>query len=333
VSLPYCGTSGTTNINGTDGQWGCTGAARGVNQEWVFAADYGRTIDWSLTGYQDSRITFFVDGQVQYGPFSPSSTNSYYFAKGLLVRVRYSAGDNTQSQYGCQLTVQTTPELNTLVSAQAFVLTKEQPGGFVYFGLPAQSLGKQLSLDVEVYSYQGLREPSVYVSRNRAPTLERFDYTNTTVSGGGRETCLLFIQDPPAAAYMVGVFLYGSAASMSVTANWIFNVQHLQSGIQISKSTAGTDYYQVFIPFNTPKMTFQISRQAPGGFPIAYIAQGSVPYSGNYQYIADTSKQSYISITVPNPNPTGSKSPNPGNYMFAIAASGGTSGYIVRVDW
>jgi len=119
---------------------------------------------------------------------------------------------------------------------------------------------------------------------------------------------------------------------MSVKATWSFNINFLTNGVKVSTSTSGTDRYQVEVPVNAKKLVFQISRQVPGGFPIAYIAQGSMPSPANFQWKADTSQQSYISITINDPNPAGSSSPNPGNYIFAITAST-QSGYIIQADW
>jgi len=329
-----CAASATQTINDTSGTYGCAGSKTGVTMDWVFTADVGRIISYTQSGYADMTITVFGPTGTFFGPAACCTKNTWFFPKGQEMRLRWFAGGYSNPSYGLIITLAPAPEVNTLVSSQQLTLTKEQPGGFVYFMLPPQSQGRQYALDVQVYSYKGLREPSVYVCRNKMPTLESFDYTNTTVSVAGREQFLLFVEDPPAALWTVGVFLYGQAASMSVRASWIFSMEHLQSGVQVSSAaTSTTLYYQVIIPMNTPKLTFQISRQAPGGNVIGYIAQGTLASATNYQWIADTSKQSYISITIPNPNPTGSQSPNPGNYIFAITPDNTKCGFIMQVDW
>jgi hypothetical protein len=62
---------------------------------------------------------------------------------------------------------------------------------------PWNGAGATFSMDVKIYSYQGLQSPVVYVSQNTIPTLEKFDWTNSTVDiGGGTEQSLLFQKTP-----------------------------------------------------------------------------------------------------------------------------------------
>lgn len=122
---------------------------------------------------------------------------------------------------GVNIEFKLVPTPQAIVSGQTYNLQKEQQGGFVYFALPWYTLislqpaitfidslvcccavvyryayGKLFALDVKVYSYQGLQEPSVYVSVANLPTLEKYDFTNTTVSVAGVEQCVLYKTDP-----------------------------------------------------------------------------------------------------------------------------------------
>jgi hypothetical protein len=251
------------------------------------------------------------------------------------IRVTFIS-DPSNTRPGFTINVFPLPEIHQLQSMQPFALNQQQQGGFVYFQLPRQTLGRLFYVDVEVFSYSGLREPGLFISVNRLPSLEHYDYTNTTVLKDTTYQALFGLQNPPNGQFVIGVFLYGTAAKLTVTASWTYNIPQLSSGVQVTNSVGSSPvYYQVLVPLNSARLTLQISRQVPGGYPTVYIAQGTVPSPNNYQWIMATSdQQSYISLPINNPNPIGNTSPNPGNYIISLySRDGNNAGFIFRADW
>jgi hypothetical protein len=47
---------------------------------------------------------------------------------------------------------------------------------------------------------------------------------------GDKEQAILYQNNPKDGVYVIGVFLYGSAARMAVTAQWSFNIQPMTTG-------------------------------------------------------------------------------------------------------
>jgi len=269
-----------------------------------------------------------------YGPFSGTvNPGMFPFGPGLIRIVFIS--DPTVTKTGFTIQLIASPIIYNLVSDQPFAITQTQPGGFVYFSWPDNLFGKQLELEVDVFSYQGLQPPGLFVSKDHLPSLEKFDYTNGTTQDAGVYRAVLRVDNPPNARYFVGVFLYGTAAKMTAKYTWRYNFQSLLSGVKVTRNITNTEYWQVFVPVSTTRLFWQISRSVPGGYVVAYITQGTLPSKTNFQWVMDTQTQSYVSVNIDNPNPWGSHAANPGWYNIAVTPGAGTGncGYILQADW
>jgi hypothetical protein len=329
-----CMVSAVYDVPNTTETIGCNGYNNNVNITWNLHADIGRLLEFQKFDTEPSYDFLMIfSGTQTFGPFSGNATlQQFAFGPGLIRVTFITDGSNTRP--GFLISITPAPNVHNLVSMQPFSINSLQPGGFVFFQLPANSMGSRFGLIVEIFTYQGLKEPGLFVSVNRLPSLEHYDYTNTTVQQGTTYRAYLTVTTPRDGSYYVGVFLYGTAAKMTVTASWTFNIPFLQSSIKVTDTVSNGKYYQIGVPFGTANLVYQISRQVPGGYPIAYIAQGYVPTRSSYQYIMDTRAQSYISLPIHDPNPFGSTQPNPGNYIIALfSADTANAGYILQADW
>ncbi|KJE95547.1 hypothetical protein CAOG_005992 [Capsaspora owczarzaki ATCC 30864] len=332
--LSTCTASSSTALtfNGTVLSIGCAGNS--VTMTWTVST----TVPLLLTfqsfqteaGYDKVLVT--ASGTV-YGPFSGATIPSPMITGVGNVVIQFTS-DASNTYAGFTLNIATGPVVNTLVSSQPTVLTKTQQGGFVYFGLYNYLLGGSADFSVTIYSYSGLQAPGVFIARNRIPQLESYDFTNNTVQSGSDYTFRLTIPNPTDGSYYVGVFLYGTSSSLSVTGTWKFNITALGNGIKVT-NTAGASpvYYQLTVPVSTASLQFQISRQVPGGYPIAVISQGTAPNANSFDYKMDTTQQSYQSLVIPSPNPSSNRNANPGNYIIAIySATTDSAGYIFQAN-
>jgi len=245
------------------------------------------------------------------------------FGGGDILVIFKSDASGTAPGFSIQVSVP--PATDILKSAQPFTKTISR-GGFTYFAMSGTQSGQSLVVSLTVNSFDGLQSPTLFMSKNAFPSLESYSYmNNSSPITGGRFSAILNIQNPTNSQYWIGVFLYGNNAQITMVATWAYNFPALLNGQKNSSSVVGTGAFnfQIFTPKLTKSLNFQISRQVPGGFPIAYIAQGYLPTLSQHGWVMDTTQQSYISLTIPSPNPTVNYNPNPGVYVISIIASAG----------
>jgi hypothetical protein len=317
---------------------GCNGYGNSVNISWTVSSPTGvlLTIVRFDTEAQYDYITIVGPLGQRFGPYSGATIPGpqFFMSPGTTV-VRFIT-DASNTRPGFTINYAPSPNVFNLNSGQPYSVQQLQQGGFVYFALPYTSIGKSFYLDVEVTSYSGLKEPATFVAINNLPTLEAFIFTNNTVqTAPGQYSSIISVNAPTAGRYFTGVFLYGTAAKLTVTATWRYNIPFLQSGVNVQSSIAATPtYYQLQAPIGASTLTFQVSRQVPGGYPIVYIGQGYVANSDSWQFVMDTSQSSYISLPISNPNPLNNQSPNPGNYIVTVASKDNTNaGFILQAAW
>jgi len=240
------------------------------------------------------------------------------FLGGQIVVQFTTDGSNTAA--GFTINMIPAPDVTVLQSAQPLTVAPKQDGGFVYFALETESSGGAFWVQTMIHSYQGLEPPTLFIGVNRLPTLELFDYTNTTVASGDGYVADYSLNAPRDGTYYIGLFLYGVSTDIDIVAEWIYNLPYLTSGVKVTGSavTGAPVYYQLQCAEGSSSLIWQISRQVPGGYPIAYISEGTVPNPANYLYALDTRLQSYIKLTLSNPNPYNNGNSNPGNYIVAV---------------
>jgi len=172
-----------------------------------------------------------------------------------------------------------------------------------------------------VLSYRGLHPPNFFVALNRLPTLESYDYTNTSVSDGTGGYVWQWSQiNPPSSTVYIGMFLYGTFGNAYVSGNWSYNYEIIPFNTVISRNLDNTRWCGQFTV--TPEnlsFNLQVSREEPGGYPIFYVAPGVSPTPSTAAYTLDTSQNSFSQVTVKKPFiPTG---PNPGNWIICTQSS------------
>lgn len=73
---------------------------------------------------------------------------------------------------------------------------------------------------LSVNSYDGFMSPALFLQLNTLPTLSSYAYYNTSSGSSSHPKVSIGVQNPQNAVYVIGVFLYGSSSSLTVTANW-----------------------------------------------------------------------------------------------------------------
>jgi len=318
-----CLVSGNYTVLGTDGIFGCSGYGNSISIIWNVTDPNPRLL--TFLSFQTEtccdKVTISY-GSTVLGPFSgPTNPGAFMFGGGNVIVKFVTDATNTYSGFAIQLSA--APAFDILKSGQP--LQKNiQSEGFTYFGLPVgtTAFGTALSVSLSVNSFDGLQNPTLFMSTNRLPSLESYNFINDTVASGGRYVASFNIVNPGTAQYYIGVFLYGNVASLTISAVWTYNVPRLLNGVKnTTVVNTGSVIFQLYTPKLTKSLNIQISRQVPGGFPIAYIAQGYIPDSQFNQWVMDTTRQSYISLTINSPNPTVNYNANPGLYLISVISA------------
>jgi len=319
AQMSNCLTSSQYTILGDSSTFGCQGYANSVTVSWTLNSTDSRLLTFTAFNTENNydKVTV-TQGSAQWGPFSGTTNpGSIMLLPGMASVVFTSDASNTDP--GFTIVMTTAPDIVTLQSSQQVTVQPKQDGGFVYFALASESYGSDFIVNTLIHAYQGLQPPSMFVGWNRLPTLENYDYTNQTIPYGDGYQAFLFVNQPRDGTYYIGLFLYGTSTDIDISASWAFSVMELVSGQQVTNTTgAAPVLFQVNVPTATSQLVWQISRQVPGGYPIAYISAGSIPTPTNYQYVMDTSQQSYQKLVINNPNPYYNQAPNPGNFLIAV---------------
>jgi len=320
AQMSSCASSQTYVISIDTSVFGCSGYANSVSVVWQLNATDPRVLTFTAMNTENNydKVTL-TQGSLQYGPFSGTiNPGSFDFLGGLITVSFNSDGSNTDP--GFTISMMPTPDVTVLQSAQPLTMQPKQDGGFVYFALVGESSGANFYVDTLIHAYEGLQPPAMFISVNRFPTLESYDFTNSTVEFGDGYQAFFQTDSPRDGTWYIGLFLYGTSTDIDILAQWSYGLPFLTSGQKVTNSTAPGNpmLYQVLVPDETTQLVWQISRQLPGGYPIAYIAQGTVASASNYGWVMDTTQQSYIKLIIQNPNPYNNPSANPGNYIIAI---------------
>jgi len=321
--------------------FGCAGYGNSVSVTWDLNASDPRILtftSFSTEGNYD-KVTL-TQGSIQYGPFSGMNNPGTFDFIGGLITVSFTS-DPSNVYPGFIIDMSPMPDVTQLKSAQPLSIEPKQDGGFVYFALGSESSGSNFYVDTLIHAYEGLQPPNMFISVNHLPTLEDYDFTNSTVEYDDGYQAFFQTSSPRDGTWYIGLFLYGTSTDIDILAQWTYGLQFLMSGEKVTNSTSPGSpiLYQVLVPSEINQMVWQISRQLPGGYPIAYISQGSVPSPSSYTWMMDTSQQSYIKLVIPNPNPYNNPAPNPGNYIVAVYDKTNeefeplTSGFILECDY
>jgi len=320
----FCGTSGNYTVLGTDGTFGCNGYGNSVYVVFNVTDPNPRMLTFLSFNTESccDFVTILYAGNTL-GPFSGTTNPGAFMFGGGDILVIFKS-DPSGTYPGFSIEISSPPPMDTLKSSQPFPKTISS-GGFSYFALPGTVSGLLLSVSLTINSFDGLQSPSLFMRTNALPTLEAYGYLNNSVPvSGGRYAASFNIPSPPGGTYYFGVFLYGNVAAVNLVATWTYNFPPLVNGVKNTTSVGSNAlYFQLYTPKLTKSLNFQISRQVPGGFPIAYIAQGYVPNAVTHGWVMDTTVNSYISLTINSPNPTVNYNPNPGNYYVTVISSSG----------
>lgn len=328
----------THTINGPSAVFGCNGYQPGANVTWYLMSDTPRVLQFTHFDTQTAEqgmVDIYAEG-LHHGTYSGKTAPGPFHFNGGLIKVTFFSWPCC-ARPGFKAVLTPSPETTMLRSAQPRSVFKFQEGGFTYFQFPVYPYGKTFRLNVDIFSYSGLKEPQVFTSINGLPYLEKYTYTNATKDvGNGRYSHVLSVASPKSGRYYIGVYLYGSTTMMTATATWTYDLPYLLNGDKINGTTRSEGrYYQLVVPPGTGRLTFQLqlSRELPGGYPIVYIRQGLLPSENDFEFVMDTQRESFMTLPINNPNPHGNPSTNPGVYVVFVTADKPGSGYILQATW
>jgi hypothetical protein len=203
----------------------------------------------------------------------------------------------------------------------------QNTGGFEYLMTPFNSAGISLTIRADIYSYQGIQPPALFVSRNALPVLERFDFKNESSSAGSsRWFSDITINTPGEGWYGLGVFLYGTSTNLVITANWVYNLPLLNNNEAFNATIRGNAYYMVQDIPRASELLVQVSRAAPGGIPMVYFSSAGFASPLNFDFLLDTTQTTYVTRKVDDPAPM---------YLVTVTCANqiDTFGFLTKLSW
>jgi len=319
-TLP-CTSSGIYSVLGQQGIFGCNGYGNSVTIVWNVNDTSARSLTFLSMNTEAccDKVTITY-GTQSFGPFSGTANPGEFIFGGGNIIVTFKT-DASGTAPGFTIQLAPAPPVDQLEGGQP-LYKQIRTGGFTYFQFNQIGLGSRASFGMSVSQYDGLQMPGLFISVNRLPSLESYTWYNGSNAVGQGAAASINVNTPPSGTYWIGVFLYGNSATVTMTGGWTFGYPSLSSGVKVSGSTAGITY-QLFTPRLTRKLNYQLSRQVPGGYPIAYIGAGYLPSAQQYDYVMDTTTRSYVSLDINNPNPSVNYHAFPGTYLLTIVASSG----------
>jgi len=327
-SAGYCTGGAIYWLGGnSSGVFGCTGYGAGAS-EW--SVDGLSTCTVSLTSYNNAGASVTVySGYNTLGTWT-NANQATFTAQGIRVILYQSQGYNPPwgytAKYSCAPTMPPSP-IVPLVSSQSVYVANKTRGGFIYVSLGPQIDGMAQLYNFGVASYKGLKPPSFFVGYNRFPTLESYDWTNSTVSdNNGGYTWNWQQNSPHNGVYVIGIFTYGTFESVYAASKWGYNYDVMPFDTPITHTMPGRQYCGQFqLNLTANQFELQVSREAPGGYPIFYVGKGYVPTPTQNEYVLDTNKDSYQDLVVK--SPVAQNGPNPG--LWLVCTQQGFSGAFV----
>jgi len=206
-------------------------------------------------------------------------------------------------------------------------ISPQNTGGFEYLVAPYNTAGTSFNIRADIFSYQGIQPPGLFVSRNTLPVLERFDFKNESIGeGGNRWFAEITLTNPAEGWYGIGVFLYGTSTSVIVTSNWAYNLPAIRNGDAYNNTIRGNAYYMVSDIPRLAQFLAQVSRAAPGGVPMVYFSSTGLASPLSYDFLLDTTQTTYVSHSVTNPPPL---------YTISVTCANqiDTFGFLTKITW
>jgi len=327
-----CSNGAVNYLNGNSGEFGCpNGWSKG-------------TITWRVSSFLLCNVTFtkrYTPDAISFGIQSGaknvdtlSSVNSVA-ANVPGLRVVFPSSFDAHSSYyvafayACR-PILTPQPIEKLLSNQNVYVSNKTQGGFVYLSLGPVADGISVSYRMNIAHYRGLKPPSFFIGDNRLPSLESYDYTNTTFQSGTSQSWLFTMQNPPNSMLVIGMFLYGNFGGVDAFAQWRYSYETIPIGNAITRQNFWCGQFTA--PERTKSFTLRVSREAPGGYPVFYVGQGYTPGIDHKDYELDTSKQSYQELDVKKPNDPNSGTANPG--LWIVCTNKNFQGaFILGVDY
>jgi len=310
----YCAYAGTKYLPIDNGTLGCIGYGVGTFN-WYLDGLATCTFYMTSANLVNGATVTIYGGTKSAATYTGTSTGNSVTVDGGRVTMTTQFGySNTYGfilKYACSPIVPST-SIQSLVSRHSVYVANKTKGGFVYVSLGKQVDGANQMYSMQVTSYNGLKPPSFFVGVNRLPTLESYDYTANTVSDdNGGFVWQWTQQSPPDATYVIGMFLYGTFGGVYAYSSWNYKYPVIPFGTPLTGSNTYCGQFQ--LDLKAKSFTLQVSREAPGGFPIFYVGRGYRPTVSKNDYVLDTNKQSFQELTVKAPVVV--DGPNPGLWV------------------
>lgn len=329
ASAQVCTSAGTVNVDATSasGSYTCVGSrsqGRDIFLNFTTTADH--VLYFSTFTVSNSYCAFNIAVNGNLARFSPSA--SVISNPGPIQGARQiNVGWTNTNTYSCgSFELQWKLKLPVLSMTKVTSIYPQMDGGFSYMATPYNARGRVMRVMAIVESYQGIQPPAIFASVNGFPILERFDVMNESVAlPNNRYRITLDVINPREGWYGIGIFLYGSSTAVSVSYVWDYNLAEFSNNVAVN-ATVGVAISYVLPRVMSSSLLLQLSRAAPGGFPIAYVSSRGFASPFFFEYSLDTSKQSYVTQSIRNPDLM---------YVVTItcANQADTFGFLMKASW
>jgi len=213
------------------------------------------------------------------------------------------------------------------------------------FGLNTyiHTYGESYIVHVQARS-NAMKAPSFFIGEGFVPTIERYSYTNATVSTGGQAEFYYTLKSPKGVPFYVTMFTFGNAWSINVNLKWKYSIPVIESGKTYQNLTRKGNSFametafcrQAIVPTNRSKVysvNFEMSRDAPGGIVDFYLSPGFIPdYTtprdlSFHLTVAESFKQFKFPINAAD------QKENPGVIILCALTPDPEAAIVYRVTW
>jgi len=328
----------TYAMNNRTGSFGCCGIGYTGTYTWQAPVGYKCNLKLSVLSiyYADNYLKVLSGKSKQIQSWTRGGTAGASI-NGTDLRVQFIA-KNTDScdtkfliQYTCEPSA-----VHTILNNVEYIVTNQTTGGsgFVYLNLDplVSELGRSLTVTASTVSYQGLKAPGFYIGNGYLPSLEEYDYTNTTVKNGNSYTFNYVVNNVPDGTWTFAMFSYGKFAQVLFKATWLYNLENLQNDDTQTGLINPTKPWirQLWLNQTNSNILFEYSREQPGGHTTFLVGTGFIPNLNKYTVKKSTQEASFGEIAFPKPAKDGN---NPGLFIVKAITTDATAGFLFRSTW
>jgi len=266
-----------------------------------------------------------------------SANNSVITGTNLWFEFNATTSDNCDTRFTIQYNCTNGTDSHLIYSGQPYTFRYDgnSTNGFEYFILDPLVSQSGTSLDIQamVLDYRGLSPPAFFIAKDFLPSLEQYNYTNTTYPEGGVFRFKEYLLVPQHGQWVIGMFSYGRFSEVHLKVKWAYNLTSLQNDQTLSVVLRPSNPWvrQVQLdPMVNRDIEFEYSRAQPGGQTTFLVGNGYIPTLSHYLVKKSTQDGSFGEIAFPTPIGTGN---NPGQFIIKALTNDTQAGFLLKASW